>query len=66
MSSTSWASVARARRRRAICASSLLRDLLMDDPSWTDDVIERVLEAIRTNAPDEVDEVVHRILKEMR
>jgi hypothetical protein len=33
----------------------------MDDPSWTDDVTERVLEAIRTNAPDEVDKVVHRI-----
>ena len=30
----------------------VLRNRLMDDPSWTDDVTERVLEAIRTNAPD--------------
>ena len=44
----------------------MLRNLLMHDTGWTDDVIERVLEAIRTNAPDEVDEIVHRILKEMR
>jgi hypothetical protein len=39
----------------------VLRNRLMDDPSWTDDVTERGLEAIRTNAPDEVDKVVHRI-----
>ena len=39
----------------------MLRNRLMEDPRWTDDVTERVLEAIRTNAPDEVDKVVHRI-----
>jgi hypothetical protein len=43
-----------------------LRNLLMHERGWTDDVIEKLLEAIRTSAPDEVDEVVHRILKEMR
>lgn len=43
-----------------------LRNLLMHDRGWTDDVIEQLLEAIRDSARDEVDEVVHRILKEMR
>ena len=43
-----------------------LRNLLMHQRGWSDDVIEQLLEAIRTSAPDEVDEVVHRILKEMR
>jgi hypothetical protein len=43
-----------------------LRNLLMHNSGWTDDVIERLLEAIRNSAPDESDEVVHRILKEMR
>jgi hypothetical protein len=43
-----------------------LRNLLMPERGWSDDVIEKLLEAIRTSAPDEVDEVVHRILKEMR
>ena len=43
-----------------------LRNLLMHDSGWTDDVIERLLGAIRDSAPDEVDEIVHRILKEMR
>lgn len=43
-----------------------LRNLLMHERGWTDEVIEKLLEAIRTSAPDEVDEVVHRILKEMR
>ena len=43
-----------------------LRNLLMHERGWNDDVIEKLLEAIRTSAPDEVDEVVHRILKEMR
>ena len=33
---------------------------------WSDHVIERLLEAIRSNAPDESDEIVHRILREMR
>jgi hypothetical protein len=44
----------------------MLRNLLMHDSGWTDDVIERVLEAIRTSAPEEVDEIVHKIIKEMR
>jgi hypothetical protein len=43
-----------------------LRNLLLHDSGWTDDVVERLLEAIRSSAPDEVDEVVQRILKEMR
>ena len=43
-----------------------LRNLLMHDSGWSDAVTERVVEAIRTSAPDEVDEVVHRILDEMR
>jgi hypothetical protein len=43
-----------------------LRNLLMHERGWSDAVIERLLEAIRTSAPDEVDEVVHKILKEMR
>ena len=33
---------------------------------WSDEVIERLTAAIRSNAPDESDEIVHRILKEMR
>jgi hypothetical protein len=43
-----------------------LRNLLMHERGWSDDVIEMLLEAIRSSARDEVDEVVHRILKEMR
>ena len=43
-----------------------LRNLLMHERGWSDDVIETLLDAIRTSAPNEVDEVVHRILKEMR
>jgi hypothetical protein len=43
-----------------------LRNLLMHERGWTDDVIEKLLEAIRSSAPNEVDEVVHRILREMR
>lgn len=43
-----------------------LRNLLMQERGWSDDVIEKLLEAMRTSAPDEVDEVVHVILKEMR
>jgi hypothetical protein len=38
----------------------------MHDRGWSDAVIEKLLDAIRTSAPNEVDEVVHRILKEMR
>ena len=38
----------------------------MHERGWSDAVIERVMEAIRSNAPDESDEVVHRILDEMR
>ena len=44
----------------------MLRNLLIQGHRWSDDVIEGLLEAIRTNAPDESDEIVHRILKEMR
>ncbi|HYH91261.1 MAG TPA: hypothetical protein VEX67_18660, partial [Solirubrobacteraceae bacterium] len=44
----------------------LLRNLLMQDRTWSDQVIEKLLEAIRSNAPDESDEIVHRILREMR
>ena len=44
----------------------MLRNLLMQDRNWSDHVIERLLEAIRSNAPDESDEIVHRILREMR
>jgi hypothetical protein len=33
---------------------------------WSDHVIERLLEAIRSNAPDESGEIVLRILREMR
>jgi hypothetical protein len=43
-----------------------LRNLLTHDSGWSDAAMDRVLEAIRTNAPDETDEVVHRILDEMR
>jgi hypothetical protein len=43
-----------------------LRNLLMQDRGWSEAVIEKLLDAIRTSAPTEVDEVVHRILKEMR
>jgi hypothetical protein len=43
-----------------------LRNLLMHDRGWSDAVIEKLLDAIRSSAPNEVDEVVHRILKEMR
>ena len=43
-----------------------LRNLLMHGRVWSDAVIDRLMEAIRSNAPDESDEVVHRILKEMR
>jgi hypothetical protein len=44
----------------------LLRNLLMHERGWSDEVIERLMAAIRSNAPDESDEIVHRILKEMR
>jgi hypothetical protein len=43
-----------------------LRNLLTQDRGWSDTVIEKLLDAIRTSAPNEVDEVVHRILREMR
>jgi hypothetical protein len=43
-----------------------LRNLLMQDRGWSDAVIERLLHAIRTSAQNEGDEIVHRILKEMR
>ncbi len=56
-----------------VAARDLLRNTLldavgelMDERGWSDDVIEKLLEAIRSSAPGEVDEVVHRILKEMR
>jgi DNA-binding transcriptional LysR family regulator len=40
--------------------------IVVEDRGWNDAVIEKLLEAIRASAPNEVDEVVHRILKEMR
>jgi hypothetical protein len=44
---------------------ALLRDLLLSTGGWSDDVLERLLEALRSSARGETDEIVQRILKEM-
>jgi hypothetical protein len=44
----------------------LLRDLLLHTGGWSDGVLERLLDAIRGSAHGESDEIVQRILKEMR
>jgi hypothetical protein len=45
---------------------ALLRDLLLRTGGWSDDVLERLLDAISSSARGETDEIVQRILKEMR
>jgi hypothetical protein len=45
---------------------ALLRDLLLRTGGWSDDVLERLLDAIRSSARGETDEIVQRIVKEMR
>lgn len=45
---------------------ALLRDLLLSTGGWSDDVLERLLDAVRSSARGETDEIVQRILKEMR
>ena len=44
----------------------LLRDLLLRTGGWSDELLERLLDTIRGSAQDESDEIVQRILKEMR
>jgi hypothetical protein len=44
----------------------LLRDLLLHTGGWSDEVLERLLDAIRSSARGETDEIVQRILREMR
>jgi hypothetical protein len=44
----------------------LLRDLLLRTGGWSDALLERLLDAIRGSAHGESDEIVQRILREMR
>jgi hypothetical protein len=44
----------------------LLRDLLLRTGGWSDELLERLLDAIRGSGQGESDEIVQRILKEMR
>jgi hypothetical protein len=44
----------------------LLRDLLLSTGGWSDELLERLLDAIRGAAQGESDEIVQRILREMR
>ena len=44
----------------------LLRDLLLRTGGWSDELLERLLDAIRGSAQGESDEIVQRILREMR
>ena len=44
----------------------LLRDLLLSTGGWSDELLERLLDAIRGSAHGESDEIVQRILREMR
>jgi hypothetical protein len=44
----------------------LLRDLLLRTGGWSDELLERLLDAIRGSAHGESDEIVQRILREMR
>jgi hypothetical protein len=44
----------------------LLRDLLLSTGGWSDTLLERLLDAIRGSAHGESDEIVQRILREMR
>ena len=44
----------------------LLRDLLLNTGGWSDELLERLLDAIRGSAHGESDEIVERILREMR
>ena len=44
----------------------LLRDLLLRTGGWSDALLERLLDTIRGSAQGESDEIVQRILKEMR
>ena len=45
---------------------ALLRDLLLRTGGWSDELLERLLDAIRGSAQGESDEIVQRILREMR
>jgi hypothetical protein len=45
---------------------ALLRDLLLSTGGWSDAVLERLLDAVRSSARGETDEIVQRILREMR
>jgi hypothetical protein len=44
----------------------LLRDLLLSTGGWSDALLERLLDAIRGSVHGESDEIVQRILREMR